>query len=620
MRWTVAEPKKRIASADFEGHSDHIEMSGEGVSAVITYGVKDGAPFYGRQYAFPALRIPPDDTFGTYRVGISRGSDPGCVTEPLRLPLPERFVRVEFDGVLTVFSRGEAGEGEERFEAERQFFPSVLSRAFYERITVRNRGEKALELPFRTSERLETVLGCEGYVLLERTCTVPDHAFSNENGEARLTLLPGEEAVLLFAVSARLADEPPFVPEPDPLAARRARVAELLAEADLTTGDDVIDTAFAFAKLHAGESLFRTGKGLIHCPGGMTYYAAVWCNDECEYAAPWFGFTGDEKEAEAAVTSFRWYEPFMTDEYLPIPSSVIACGRDYWNGAGDRGDAAMYLYGLSRFLLASGRLPDAGQERALRWCAEYLLRKISADRVVVSDSDELEGRISTGINLNTSSLAYGGLGHYAVLLRRMGCDPSRYERAREEIGQGIEAYFGGEVSGYRTYHYHRGCDVVRAWNCLPVYMGITDRAAGTADSIDALLWERGSCRSTEGETILWDRSALYFIASLFRMGDADRGWARLREFSAERLLGEHVPYAVEAYPEGDRRHLSAESALYCRVVTDGLFGVSFDPSGTVFEPHLPSCLPSARLSGISVGGTLRTVGIRRGEGDTVSFL
>jgi cellobiose phosphorylase len=34
-----------------------------------------------------------------------------------------------------------------------------------------------------------------------------------------------------------------------------------------------------------------------------------------------------------------------------------------------------------------------------------------------------------------------------------------------------------------------------------------------------------------------------------------------------------VPYAIEAWPEGDQRHLAAESGLYCRVITEGLFGI-----------------------------------------------
>ena len=44
-------------------------------------------------------------------------------------------------------------------------------------------------------------------------------------------------------------------------------------------------------------------------------------------------------------------------------------------------------------------------------------------------------------------------------------------------------------------------------------------------------------------------------------------------YSQQRLLGEHVPYPIEAWPEGNQRHLSAESALYCRIVTEGIFGI-----------------------------------------------
>jgi cellobiose phosphorylase len=47
----------------------------------------------------------------------------------------------------------------------------------------------------------------------------------------------------------------------------------------------------------------------------------------------------------------------------------------------------------------------------------------------------------------------------------------------------------------------------------------------------------------------------------------------LQRYSTQRLLGEHVPYAIEAWPEGNQRHLAAESGLYCRIVTEGLFGI-----------------------------------------------
>lgn len=78
----------------------------------------------------------------------------------------------------------------------------------------------------------------------------------------------------------------------------------------------------------------------------------------------------------------------------------------------------------------------------------------------------------------------------------------------------------------------------------------------------------------------------------------------MHEYSENRLLGEHVPYAVEAYPEGSGRHLSAESALYCRVITDGLFGINETEKGEdlVTEAHLPSELEKATLKRIYYRG------------------
>ena len=34
-----------------------------------------------------------------------------------------------------------------------------------------------------------------------------------------------------------------------------------------------------------------------------------------------------------------------------------------------------------------------------------------------------------------------------------------------------------------------------------------------------------------------------------------------------------MPYPIEAWPEGSQRHLSAESGLYCRIFTEGMFGI-----------------------------------------------
>src|SRR5690606_40833978 len=65
------------------------------------------------------------------------------------------------------------------------------------------------------------------------------------------------------------------------------------------------------------------------------------------------------------------------------------------------------------------------------------------------------------------------------------------------------------------------------------------------------------------------------------------------------LLGEHVPYAIEARPEGNQRHLSAESGLYCRIITEGMFG--FRPiahRAFTITPRLPKDWDKMELENI----------------------
>lgn len=589
MRWYIAEYKRRIATEDLEGHSDDIEMSGEKVSYIVGYSVSGGLLTFGRRLIYPNLRIQPDVTQSSFQL---------TENEPaVQFPYPEEFVRAEIDGTLRLYSKSG------NMSIVHIFYPSVAVRAAYETVEVTNVGTGTERPTWREYKKIDGRIGCEGWIYTERRSDKPCKPLS-----------PGESITVTFSFTARFANEQADS-ESDPLGSRMKRVMQLFSECDLTTGNDVIDTMYTFAKLRVGESIYNTRKGRVNSPGGTNYYAAVWCNDQCEYSTPWFGFTGDEIERQAAENAMRWYEPYMNDEYEPVPSSIISEGTDYWNGRRDRGDASMYLYGNCRFFLERGELPDERAAKMLAWCAEYCVRQITPDGVVFSDTDELEYRLSSGINLSTSSLCYGAFGYYAALLKRMGkrVEAERIEGYRSIIREGIEKYFGGTVSGYETYHYHKGCDEVRAWNCLPAYMGITERAKGSFDAIDDKLWRNGSCLSTENENIMWDRSAIYYIAALFRAGDVERAYKKLADMSINRLLGERVPYVVEAYPEFNMRHLSAESALFCRIVTDGLFNIDFDENGFTVNPRLPKEICKATLKDVMLGGKLRTITAEGGK-------
>src|SRR5215212_2233709 len=92
---------------------------------------------------------------------------------------------------------------------------------------------------------------------------------------------------------------------------------------------------------------------------------------------------------------------------------------------------------------------------------------------------------------------------------------------------------------------------------------------------------------------------------------------RLTAYTRRRLLGEHVPYAVEAYPEGGQAHLSAESALYCRIFLEGLFGIR-PVALDAFEltPHLPAAWDRMALRYVHAFGRVFDVEVSRTPGGT----
>ncbi len=79
-----------------------------------------------------------------------------------------------------------------------------------------------------------------------------------------------------------------------------------------------------------------------------------------------------------------------------------------------------------------------------------------------------------------------------------------------------------------------------------------------------------------------------------------------------RLLGDHVPYAIEAWPEGSQRHLSAESGLYCRILTEGVFGIR--PTGFrsfTLTPRLPAAWDRMSLRRVRAFGSAFDIEVRR---------
>ena len=325
----------------------------------------------------------------------------------------------------------------------------------------------------------------------------------------------------------------------------------------------------------------------------------------------------------------------MDDRYEPIPSSIIAEGLDFWNGAGDRGDAAMYLFGASRYALVSGRAgEDNALWKAIKWCAEYNLRRMDNDihrGLIPSDSDELEGRLPTGrINLSTNMLALGGFKTAASLADELGEQDTAetYRAAAATIEAETEAYFAGVVHGFDTYKYYDGNTTLRSWICLPLCMDMATHAKGTAEAITSpYLYSEAGQLSEEGTNVAWDRSTLYGLRGMYRAAvilsetDPEAGRALrktatdyLLSYCNRRLLGDHVPYAVEAYPEGGQRHLSAESALFCQIITEGVLAVQ--PLGFKkfsFNTVIPEDLPRFDLTNVHAFGEVFELHIEAGK-------
>ena len=165
----------------------------------------------------------------------------------------------------------------------------------------------------------------------------------------------------------------------------------------------------------------------------------------------------------------------------------------------------------------------------------------------------------------------------------------KYRQQASDLEKAIDSYFAATVEGFDTYAYYEGNDILRAWICIPLTVGINKRATGTIDALfSPRLWSENGLLTQAGSQTFWDRSTLYALRGAFMAGEIEKAMKFMKHYSGTRLLGNHVPYPVEAWPEGGQRHLSAESGLYGRIITEGIFGIR--PTGLhsfTLTPRLP---------------------------------
>lgn len=593
-RWTIQKDGSLLWKIDNRlPHSDHIEMSGQKLSVVLRYGVDASAAFsLNRSLVFPMLRMKPNKTQDNLKQRFNVNI-PGMITVNDLTLTDEQVEWVKLNGMMEVESSFSTVYRREKVphavSLHRKMCPSPEEAYYVEEYTFTNNTPRSIRLRIPSLDiRYETPEedGVYGSYVIEAK-TLKQGVFTLEP-EKTLTFH------VVFFAHRRGEPAPSFSPE-KVFTKRESLLEQWRNHLVITTPDSVLNTMFAFAKIRAAESIYLTKGGFMHGPGGEAYYAAIWANDQAEYINPFFPYLGYDIGNASALNAYHHFARFMNDEYRAIPSSIISEGVGTWHGAKDRGDGAMIAYGASRYALARGDKEEAQQLWPLiEWCLEYCHRQLLPEGVVGSDSDELENRFPAGkANLCTSCLYYDALNSTVYLgkeLRKPTAQLNKYRSQAAELRKAIETYFGAEMKDFHTYRYYDGNTLLRSWICMPLTVGIYERAAGTIAALfSPHLWTNDGLLTQEGSTTYWDRSLLYALRGTFAAGEVDKGLEFLHDYSQHRLLGEHVPYAIEAWPEGNQRHLSAESGLYCRIFIEGILGIR--PVGLrsfSMTPHLPN--------------------------------
>ena len=579
-------------------HQDHVEMAGRQVAVVYYWDVDAQGRFHvNRHMIFPSLRRLPNNTHASWMPRENADFVDGTLLNGRSLE-QETVQQVRLDGMLTIKSEWKNSKG--RMSLVRQLWPSTSLPMTLESYTWTNLSETEVELHLPS--------------LYVRRTTNPERGLTGsynlvaKSGQADMDvkLKPGNQITVYasvqgFDIKSGKELDPDFSRE---LQARQAFVEHVTASLDFHCPNDTINTLFALSKIRGSESIFDTPSGPMHGPGGESYYAAMWCNDQAEYINPFFPFLGYPLGNQSAMTTWEAYLKLINPEYKFLPWSIICGGSDTF-GPFDRGDAAMLAYGAGRYCLERSDKDEALKVWPLiEWCLEYCHRRLNQEGVVASEGDELEHRLPCGdANLCTSSLYYDALLSAAYLGRELGKNKGQmalYEQQARALRGNIDRYFHAEVEGYDTYRYYAGNDKLRSWICIPLTMGIYERSAGTIKAMfSPQLWTENGMLSISGDRIFWDRSTLYGLRGTFAAGYPDIAAEYMHKFSAIRLLGEHVPYVIEAWPEGGQRHLSAENGLYCRIITEGLLG--FRPTGFrsfSLTPQMPTAWDTYSLSDI----------------------
>lgn len=598
--WNIGEEKGKCA--------DHIEMAGFYSSSIISYGKdKNGRLKLMKHLVVPSLRNKPNVTQSSFCYNFNFSPVDIKINNKKAVECPKV---ISVKGNLKINSSAECG-----VSIIREFLPAVNQPALIEIIRVCNSGTENcnVEINSRPFSKTQNSYFCVDGAITAKCVSSFSEDFKASSKENRKVNLKSNDSIELYAVyyAYQKSDLSDFSIKNE-IEARREFVDEMFNSLRLETPVRELNAQFSHCVLRGSESIFKTKNGLMHSPGGGNYYAALWTNDQCEYANPFFPFSGYAAGIEQSLNCYSLYENYMDKSDKPMKdkkalvTSIISEGIDFWNGAGDRGDGEMYAYGISRFLL------EMSDEKLIHrfwdnlvWCLDFAISRKTKDGIISSDSDELENRFESGnANLFTSCITYDALGNAVILADAVGdcVHKEQWLNEQKALKDSIEKYFGRNVEGFETYRYYDGNVNLRSWICMPLTVEIFNRADETVKALfSSKLYYDGMMRSTSDNDTTWDRSLLFALRGTFLACKAEKGMEETLNYCKNRLLGSHAPYPYEAYPEGNRAHLAAESLLFARVITEGLFGLrAVGLNKLRIKPQITKACPEIYLSGIKL--------------------
>ncbi len=593
--WHISDKNEIKLELEKDGvlpYSDNIEMAGKRVAGIISYSIDEkGQLSLERDIYFPQLhefKNSEDSWFHDYRAYLQDVYADDLL--PKLYVNKEQFVpgvvkSVTINGMLN-FEHQPSKSG---LQLSRNLFPSTDERLFVEMWTLENTTNSEIEITSGNTVFQFEDYGAKGKYSRQVISDAPE----------KMRLKAGEKTFFSIKIKAKITGEEfPVEEEKVTMGKREEFLQKMAGSLQLETPNSTLNTLFEFSKIRGSESIFESELGLIHSPGGGRYYVGIWANDQAEYISPLFPYMGYDIGNESAINCYRAFAKETNPEFNKIRYAFEIEGlvKPFLK---DRGDAAMIAYGAAHYAMALGDEKIANELWSLiEWCLEYCDRQLNDGGVVASESDEMEGRIETGnANLSSSSLYYGALNHAVDLGKSLGINKTvlkKYKSQVKALESSIESYFGTNVEGLATYKYYKEHKQLRHWICLPLVVGIRDRKDATIEALFERLWtdngvyvEKNNINPAISK-IFWDRGTLYAMRGTFAAGATEKSLKKLIQFSEKRLLGDRVPYVVEASPEGSMAHLSAESGLYCRIFTEGIFGIN--PTGLKsFEmtPRLP---------------------------------